>query len=121
MDEQKLPLVAGTTFNFELVWESESDSGRLQPVDITGCTAVLQVRNEESSELLLSCTSAEGSITLPEPTRGLIAVHIAPSKTASQDVCAWQNARWELRVTFPSDDTYSLVRGWATLIKGVVQ
>lgn len=121
MDEQSLELVSGTTFNFELIWETEADNGRLQPVDITGCSVVLQVRNGANNELLLSCTSAEGSITLPEPSQGHIAVHIAPSKTLSQDINAWQDARWELRVTFPSDDTYSLVRGWATLTKGVVQ
>ncbi|MGI2068102.1 hypothetical protein [Shewanella sp. MF08487] len=120
MDEQELPLVAGTTFDFSVKWEAESDAGGLQPVNITGCSISLQVRNA-ANELLLDCNSVAGDITSPEPANGQIFVHIAPSKTVGKTLDAWADARWELRVTFPSGDAYSLVRGWSTLSVGAVQ
>ncbi|MBO1894233.1 hypothetical protein HNW13_000235 [Shewanella sp. BF02_Schw] len=50
-----------------------------------------------------------------------MAIHISPGKTTGQQADAWQDARWEVRVTFPSGDAYSLVRGWARLTVGAVQ
>ncbi|HCH5506008.1 TPA: hypothetical protein NKZ29_004450 [Vibrio parahaemolyticus] len=121
MDEQDLPLVAGTTFDFELTWETENDQGELEPVDITGCSVVLQVRGMTSKVLLMSCTSTDGDITVEDPVTGRMEIHISPEKTANQDVNVWQDARWEVRVIFPSGDAYSLVRGWAKLTVGSVQ
>jgi len=121
MDEQELPLVTGTTFDFELTWETENEAGVLQPVDITGCSITLQVRSSVSNTLLVSCTSMAGDITVTEPTKGRMAIHISPEKTAGQQADAWQDAHWEVRVTFPSGDAYSLVRGWARLTVGAVQ
>jgi len=121
MDEQDLPLVTGTTFDFELTWETENEQGELEPVDITGCSVDLQVRGMTSKALLLSCTSVAGEVTVADPTTGKMEFHIAPGKTSGQDVTAWQDARWEVKVTFPSGDAYSLVRGWAKLAAGAVQ
>lgn len=121
MDEQNLPLVTGTTFDFELTWETENEQNLLEPVDITGCSVDLQVRGMISKSLLLSCTSLAGEVTVTDPSTGKMKFHIAPSKTADQDVAAWGDARWEVKVMFPSGDAYSLVRGWATLAAGAVQ
>lgn len=121
MDEQELPLVSGTTFDFELTWETETEAGPMKPVDITGCSIDLQVRGSASNALLVSCTSLAGDITVTDPTKGKMAIHISPGKTTGQQADAWQDARWEVRVTFPSGDAYSLVRGWARLTVGAVQ
>ena len=121
MDEQNLPLVTGITFDFELTWETENELGVLEPIDITGCSVDLQVRSMSSNALLMACTSVAGEITIADPTTGKMEFHIDPGKTAGQDVSTWSDARWEVRVTFPSGDAYSLVSGWAKLTAGVVQ
>lgn len=120
LDEQDLTLIRGTTFDFELDWQSENDQGAMVPVDITGCSATLQIRSQASNDLLVECTSVAGDITITDATLGQLQVHIAPEKTSGQNVDDWGDARWELRITFPSGDVYSLVRGWAKLMPGVV-
>lgn len=121
MSDQTLSIVAGTTFDFELTWETQNADGELDPVDITGCQVVLQIRNAVDDSLLLSCSTQAEEVTVTDPKTGKMQFHIAPSKTANQDVAAWKEARWEVRVIFPSDDVYSLVRGWAKLIVGIVK
>ena len=120
LDEQDLNLIRGTTFDFELGWQSENDQGAMVPVDINGCSATLQIRSQANNDLLVECTSVAGEITITDATLGQLKVHIAPEKTSGQSVDGWSDARWELRITFSSGDVYSLVRGWAKLIPGVV-
>ncbi|MEL0623817.1 hypothetical protein V6238_12015 [Marinomonas arenicola] len=121
MTDQTLSIVAGTTFDFELIWETQNVNGGLEAVDITGCQVDLQIRNAVNDSLLISCSMETKEVTVIDPQSGTMQFHIAPSKTVNQDVAAWKDARWEVRVTFPSDDVYSLVRGWAKLIIGVVK
>lgn len=120
MDDQTLPLVAGTTFDFDLTWETENEQRELEPVDITGCSIELQIRTASTKSLLLRCSLTDGEISVADPTTGKMNIHIAPDKTVNQDIDDWQSARWEVRVTFPSGDAYSLVRGWAKLAAGTV-
>ena len=117
MSDQDIEIITGTTFDFDLEWQSEDDSGVLASVDITGCNVDLQVRSKSSGELLLSCDLSDG-VNVPDPTNGQMFFHIAPSKTVNPDFKLWQDARWGVRVTFPSDDAYSLAQGWVKLQAG---
>lgn len=117
MSAPTLTITEGTTYGFETTWTS-NDEART-PVDITGCTAQFAITPASSRRRLVDCTTENGGITLDGPT-GHLAVRIAPEMTAGSYSSAWQGARYELRVTFPSGDVYSLLRGEVELIQGVI-
>lgn len=120
MYDEELCLVEGTTLNFEVIWEA-GEGGERKPVDITNCHIDFQIRSRSTNNLLLACSTQDDGIQVSDPTTGTIAVHVVPEKTTNQNIENWQDACWELRVRFPSGDIYSLIRGWAKFIAGVVQ
>jgi len=117
MSAPTLTFVEGTTLAFETTWSSNDDA--CTPVDITGCTARFAVMPATSRRVLVDCTTENGGITL-EPLLGRLAIRVAPSDTAGQYSKVWDGARYELRVTFPSGDVYSLLRGTVSMEPGVI-
>lgn len=117
MPAPDLEIIAGTTFGFEATWED--GSGEQTPIDITGCAVRFQIRTA-GGELLVDCSTEDGRIDVEDPTTGNIAVQIQPPQTVGQVPERWQGAQYELRVYFPSGDTYSILRGRAKLIRGVI-
>lgn len=117
MSAPTLTLTEGTTFGFETTWSSNDDART--PVDITGCTARFVITPAASRRRLIDCSTENGGITL-DGTAGHLAIRIAPEQTAGSYSSAWEGARYELRVTFPSGDVYSLLRGTAALTQGVI-
>lgn len=110
-----ISMVAGTTYRFSAAWASEDPAAT--PIDLTGCEATFMVATTQGAPLL-SCETGNG-IEL-EPERGGINVHIRPEQTAGAVSPSWSGARYELRVTFPSGDVYSLLRGHFQLTPGVI-
>lgn len=110
-----ISLVAGTTYRFSAAWASEDAAAT--PVDLKGCEAVFVVATTQGAPLL-TCETGNG-IEL-EPERGGINVHIRPVQTAGAVSPSWSGARYELRVTFPNGDVFSLLRGHFQLQPGVV-
>lgn len=111
-----LTLVEGTTLAFSTAWATADDART--PVDMTGCTARFVIVPEDSRRALVECTTQNGGIEIDVGT-GTLSIRVAPEQTAEQLSDAWKNARYELRVTFPSGDVYSLLRGKAALVAGV--
>lgn len=112
-----LEIISGTTFGFEVTWESAGESRT--PVDVSGCTVRFQVSS--GSSLLLESTTENGGIAVSDPAAGRIAVQVKPSQTAGQDPDEWELAAYELRVYFPSGDVYSILRGRAALLMGAIR
>ncbi|MDQ7735454.1 hypothetical protein QT231_22360 [Halomonas sp. SpR1] len=110
-----LSLVAGTTYRFSATWAS--DDPNTAPVDLTGCEASFVVATTQGTPLL-SCESGNGIELAPE--QGGINVHIRPTQTAGAVSPEWSGARYELRVTFPNGDVFSLLRGHFQLTPGVL-
>lgn len=120
MFNDNLPLVAGATFDFELTWETKDETNVLKPVKLMGCTVEFEVRKSGDDTLLVRCTTEDGNITVPEPETGQVFIHIPPDKTANQLPENWRDAIWEVVVTFPSLDKYSIAWGSASLRRKVV-
>ncbi|QNU62257.1 DUF7264 domain-containing protein [Vreelandella titanicae] len=110
-----LSMVAGTTYRFSATWASEDTAAT--PVDLTGCAATFVVATTQGTALL-TCETGDG-IELA-PSEGSINVHIRPEQTAGAVSPEWSGARYELRITFPSGDVYSLLRGHFQLTPGVI-
>ena len=117
---QNLPLIAGRTFDFDLTWQTKDENGAWEPVNLTGCTVELEIRKSTDDTLLVRCSSEAGNIKIPEPESGEILFHIAPEQTNDQDPNQWTDAIWEVVVTYPSLDKYSIFWGSATLQRRVV-
>lgn len=117
MSAPTLEIIEGTTLAFETTW-SAADEART-PIDLTGCAARFAITPANSRRVLVDCTTENGAIELDGPA-GNVAIRIAPEATAGTYSTAWDSARYELRVTFPSGDVYCLMRGTAQLIQGVI-
>ncbi|WP_447042534.1 hypothetical protein [Vreelandella sp. H-I2] len=110
-----LTMVAGTTYRFSANWAS--DDANATPVDLTGCEAIFMVASYQG-ETLLTCETSSG-IEL-EPEQGGIHLHIGPEQTAGPIAPHWAGARYELRITFPNGDVFSLLQGRFQLKPGVI-
>lgn len=85
----KLTIYQGATFRKRLTWTAPGGT----PVDLTGCTARMQVRAEVGSPtVLLSLTTVNGGITLGG---ALGAVSDAEGKRLEANLAALENAQSE--------------------------
>ena len=120
MFNENLPLVAGSTFDFELKWQTEDEFKRLEPVKLTNCEVEFEIRKSSDNSLLLRCSTQDDGITIA-PESGEIYIHLTPSKTADHSPENWRDALWEVVVIFPSVDKYSIAWGSASLRRNIVK
>ncbi len=100
----KLTIYQGATFKRRLRW---MDAAR-QPIDLTGCTARMQVRAEiESPAVLLELTTENGRIALGGAA-GTIDLTIAATDTAA---LAWDAGAWDLEIVHPGGAVTRLAQG----------
>lgn len=103
----KLTIYQGATFRKRLTWTGPKPT--LTPIDLTGCTARMQVRSEVSSPtVLLELTTENGGITLGG-TAGTVDLYVGAIGTAA---ITWTDGVWDLEIVFPGalpDDVDRLV------------
>lgn len=109
-------MVAGTTYRFSAAWAS--DDANSTPIDLSGCEAHFVVVSYQGVTLI-TCTTDEQGIEL-DPENGGIHLHIRPEQTAGPITPHWAGARYELRITFPNGDVFSLLQGRFQLQPGVI-
>ena len=111
----KLKIIQGATFRKPLVWLAPD---KTTPIDLTGCTARMQVRSEvESPTVLLELTTANGGIVIDGPA-GKMTLHISPADTAS---VTWEGGVWDLEVVHPSGDVTRLAQGSISVLPEVTR
>lgn len=120
MAASDLQLTAGTTCAFGITWQTE-DGDQLVPVDISGCTARLQMRDVASGALLVECKTGGDGIEIPTGPDGVILVSVHPSKSTGMAARTIGQVAYELRVYFPSGDVYSLMSGFIAIVAGVIR
>lgn len=123
----KLTIYQGATFRRRLVWgfypypverrgnvlinkntRRPADPADFSPVDLTGCTARMQAREEHGSPLpLLELTTENGGITLGGTT-GVVDLLSAEEETAAM---AWDEAVWDLEIVHPDGDVTRFAQG----------
>lgn len=87
----KLPSVKrGDTWKFQFAWKSNNT-----PVDLTDCSALMQVRVKRTGELVASATTADDSITIDGPT-GIVNVAFLDTQDAPVGT-----HEADLQITFP--------------------
>ncbi|WP_047474688.1 hypothetical protein, partial [Delftia sp. ZNC0008] len=94
----------GATFRRRLRWLNPDKT----PIDLTGCTARMQVREEiESTAALLELTTENGRIALGG-TAGTVDLLVDASTTAA---IAWTGGVFDLEIVHPSGAVTRLAEG----------
>lgn len=105
----KLTIEQGATFRKTLTWKTGATP---TPVNLTGCTARMQLRSEVASPtVLLSLTTENGGIALGG-TSGTIVLLVSATATA---LITWAAAVYDLEVVFANGDVRRLVYGPVTV------
>lgn len=126
-----LAIQQGATFRHVLTWGSypypvqqcgselmNARTGRpanpadFTPVDLTGCTARMQIRTEvESPTVLIELGTANGRIALGGAT-GTAALMVDAATTAA---FTWGAGVWDLEITHPGGDVTRMAQGTASV------
>lgn len=83
--------------------------GDLNIVNVTGCTAVLEIRHSDDAPVLITkstATPAQGAIGSPD--QGEVFFYLIPTDTASLDVAQYV---YRIHLTLPSGKTYTVSNG----------
>lgn len=98
----------GSTFRHTITWKSGPE-GSETPVDLTGCSAEMQIREDQDSDIILHTlsTGIEGGITLGDAA-GTIELYIADGASTAFD---WNSGVYGLEITFSNGDVRRLLRG----------
>lgn len=100
----KLTIYQGATFRKRFTWKTAGDA----PINLTGCTARMQVRPDTSSPfVLLDLTSGNGRITLGGAA-GTIDLHLTAVETAA---LAWDGGVYDLEIEDASGGVTRLLSG----------
>lgn len=102
----KFTIYQGATFRKRLTWKGPLPAQT--PIDLTGCTARMQVRPEvESPTVLLELTTANGGITLGG-VAGTIELFVSDDAST---LFTWTAGVWDLEIEFPGGDVRRLAQG----------
>lgn len=100
-----LTILQGETFSRPLVWKAGAPA---VPVDLTGCTARMQVRSQvDSPDVLLELTTANGRIEI-DALAGTLTLKLSAAETAA---LTWRNAVYDLEVVHPGGQVRRLAEG----------
>ena len=100
-----LTILQGETFAHVLVWKAGVPA---VPVDLTGCSARMQVRAElPSTTVLLELTTENGGITLGG-IDGTVALYVSATDTAA---IRWESGVFDVEVEWPGGDVSRIVQG----------
>ncbi|ADU36235.1 hypothetical protein [Variovorax paradoxus] len=96
----------GATFNQLATWRTGKRPG--VPVDLTGCTARMQIREKLAApSVLVDLTTENGGILLGGST-GAITMRIEAAVTAAY---AWRSGIYDLEIIFADDTVRRLMHG----------
>lgn len=113
----KLEIDQGATFDKTFTWLTGTPKSA-QPVDLTGCTARAQVREEiDSPDVLLELSTENDRIVLGG-TSGEIRIVIDASTTAAID---WESGVYDLEVIFPDGTVVRRMAGGVSVSKEVTR
>ena len=102
----KFTIYQGATFRKRLTWKGPLPAQT--PIDLTGCTARMQVRPEvESSTVLLSLTTVNGGIVLGGAL-GTIDLYVSDEDTGA---ITWDGGVWDLEIVHPGGEVTRLAQG----------
>ncbi|ENV08306.1 hypothetical protein F966_02980 [Acinetobacter higginsii] len=110
----KLKIEQGTTFRQSLDWKSNGE-----PVNLTGYTARMQMRNPIDSPIIIhELTTENGGITFSDVLTGKIELFITADNTSA---FIFDSCVYDLEMVAPNTDVIRLLEGEITLSKEVTR
>lgn len=107
--EVNLTIYQGATFRQSVTWKSGTPAA---PVDLTGCTARMQIREKvDSATVLATFTTEDGGITLGAAL-GTVEVFASDETTAGY---TFTRGVYDLEVEFVSGEVRRLMAGKVTV------
>jgi len=108
----KLPPVKnGDTWSYSFVWSNNNN-----PIDLSGCTAKMQVR-DRTGTLMATASSANSEITINGPT-GTVNVAFPAATTATVPAGTYHS---DVQVTFPDGTVQSSSTVTIVVEEGITQ
>lgn len=101
----KFTIYQGATFRKRLTWKSPSGV----PIDLTGCTARMQVRSEVGSPTVLIELSTVNDRIVLGGANGTTDLYISDEDTAA---IAWDGGVFDIEITHPGGDVTRLGQGY---------
>lgn len=111
----KLIVEQGATFRKVLTWKAGTPA---VPVDLTGCTARMQMRGEITDAAPLVTLTTENNGIVLGGVAGTIILQITATATAA---FVWTTSVYDLEIQFPSGDVRRLVYGPVSVTPGVTR
>lgn len=103
--KHNITIIQGATLRDVTTWKAGTPA---VPVDLTGCTARMQVRAKiDSADTLLNLTTENGGIILGG-TAGTVTVFLSATATAA---LTWKSGVYDLEVQFGNGDVRRLLAG----------
>jgi hypothetical protein len=102
-----LTIYKGSTYSKSLQWKTGSPA---TPVNLTGCTARMQIRPDVTSNTVLdTLTTENGKITIVDATQGKLRINLTSTQTAAYN---FTQAAYDLEVVYPGGEpVYRLIEG----------
>ena len=99
---------------FSFIVEYKDNNGL--PIDLTGSTAKMQVRDTKGgSKLAFSLTSPAGGITI-DPTNGKLTIKMTPTQT---NKLFYPKSSYDIMVTDSNSNKIKIIEGFLTLSRSV--
>lgn len=102
----------GTSFARQITWEKPKvpadPNDPFEPVDLTGCEMLMQVRLEPGSPVIIELSTDDGQILITDALGGIFTMSLTPAETAALTP-GWY--KFDLLVTFPNTDVVRLLEG----------
>ena len=103
--KSKLTIYRGSTFRKRWTWKTGTPAA---PVDLTGCTARMQIRSEvDSDTALVDLTTENGGIVLGGAA-GTIDLYLSHTATTA---ITWESAVYDLEIIFANGDVQRKIAG----------
>ena len=110
----KLKIEQGATFRQSFDWTANG-----APVNLTGYTARMQMRNSIDSPVMIhELTTENGGITFPDVLQGKIELFISDINTSA---FKFDSCVYDLEMIAPNTDVIRLIEGEITLSKEVTR
>ncbi len=114
----------GATFRLTMIYGRKdgtldvNGNSNVEPYDITGCHARMQIRARRGAQVQSSATTTSGGIQIPTGTDGKIIITITDEAT---DSLTGKRAVYDLEVSYPSGDVVRILQGKVTISPNITQ
>ena len=107
-------ITQGDSFVLSITYTDSNNN----PIDLTGYTANMEVRDKPGGKILCASATIGNGITIPNPALGVIEVNIPPSMTNNFVI---PRSAYQIQVTSNNGTATTIASGWFIVTAGVIQ